>query len=191
MAEKWKRVSDHPGFEVSDRGRVRRRLTTGGVRQVSTWFSEGYVYTSLAGTRVAVHRLVCRAWHGAPPEESTQVDHRNRVRDDNRPHNLAWVSPRENARRVHAPPICHAPSPEPSDMEARAKRRWAQVRDDLICMIATRYTYYEVCGVRIDYTLEQGWEVAGTHYMRVEDAVRVVMDRSAKWGPCAPHQTEV
>lgn len=43
-----------------------------------------------------VHRVVCRAFNGLPPEGKLFVDHINRIKNDNRPENLHWVSSKEN-----------------------------------------------------------------------------------------------
>lgn len=49
---------------------------------------------------VAVHRLVCFAFHGDPPFDNMQVDHKNGNKLDNRPCNLEWVTPSVNIRRA-------------------------------------------------------------------------------------------
>lgn len=43
-----------------------------------------------------VHRLICRAFCGEPPAGKPFVDHRNRVRSDNRAENLQWATAKEN-----------------------------------------------------------------------------------------------
>lgn len=54
--------------------------------------SAGYMH--LAG--VPVHRIVCSAFHGAPPSDQHVVDHIDTNRANNRPENLRWVSRLEN-----------------------------------------------------------------------------------------------
>ena len=46
-----------------------------------------------------VHRLVCFAFHGNPPDDGYEVDHINALVWDNRAENLRWVTPEEN--KVH------------------------------------------------------------------------------------------
>ena len=58
----------------------------------------GYRIIKCRGKTKCVHRLVATAYVYNPrPDIFTQVDHINRVRDDNRATNLRWVSPELNA----------------------------------------------------------------------------------------------
>jgi hypothetical protein len=54
---------------------------------------------------LCVHRLVCDAFHGAPPSPKHTVDHINHDRADNRPSNLEWVTQKENVRRALSKPV--------------------------------------------------------------------------------------
>ncbi|KZK91845.1 hypothetical protein PsAD46_01372 [Pseudovibrio sp. Ad46] len=56
--------------------------------------SETTGYVLLAG--VPVHRIVCCAFHGAPPTKNHVVDHIDTNRANNRPENLRWVTRLEN-----------------------------------------------------------------------------------------------
>lgn len=67
----------------------------------------GYVAISprRAGKRLylAVHRLVCLAFHGEPPTPEHQVNHKDGDKTNNAADNLEWVTPIENmehARRL-------------------------------------------------------------------------------------------
>ena len=62
----------------------------------------GYHYVVVNRRRLAVHRLICEAFHGLCPPDKCQVDHINRARDDNRPENLRWVSRSENNKNTPA-----------------------------------------------------------------------------------------
>lgn len=58
--------------------------------------ADGYCRIGYKGGYYAVHRIVCRAFNGLPPKGKPEVDHINRVKDDNRPSNLHWVGRKEN-----------------------------------------------------------------------------------------------
>lgn len=58
--------------------------------------SNGYKAIQFQRKTYMVHRLMCRAFHGLAPEDKPEVDHINRIRDDNRPSNLRWTSRKEN-----------------------------------------------------------------------------------------------
>lgn len=47
-------------------------------------------------SNIPVHRIVCSAFHGAPPSGSHVVDHIDTNRANNRPENLRWVTRLEN-----------------------------------------------------------------------------------------------
>lgn len=99
-------------YEASSDGRIwsvtRLVRCRGGHRSVNaremvpTSISGGYlqVQLSIGGKHYhkLIHRLVCEAFHGAPADDAMQVNHKNGVRDDNRPENLEWVTCAQNAR---------------------------------------------------------------------------------------------
>ena len=100
MPERWRKITGHPGYEASDRGRVRSAdrvlsdgRTAGGVLLVPTLDRDGYERVKLGRRLVPVHVAVLLAWHGRPEGRHLNGDHR-----DNTPANLAWGSHRENER---------------------------------------------------------------------------------------------
>ena len=64
--------------------------------------TDGYRPVMISRKHYLVHRLICEAFHGLCPEDKCQVDHINRIKDDNRPENLRWVDFRENNRNTTA-----------------------------------------------------------------------------------------
>lgn len=107
-AETWMPVVGYEGlYEVSDLGRVRsldrkdplgRRLR--GKMLKLRAHPRGYMQTTLTRDGVCVtkkiHRLVLEAFVGPCPS-GMEACHDNGIRDDNRPSNLRWDTPRANA----------------------------------------------------------------------------------------------
>jgi hypothetical protein len=107
IAEIWKSIPGVPGYSVSDRGRVKRLRASRGTRP-------GHILTPHLGGRAKcyptvsvradgplkrwrVHRLVAMAFHGPPPTGRSEVAHIDGNPTNNRPANLRWVTPAENA----------------------------------------------------------------------------------------------
>ncbi|WP_093021208.1 NUMOD4 domain-containing protein [Sphingobium sp. YR768] len=84
----------------SIRGRTKIRILTAGIK------STGYPHVTLTAgeseVTIAVHRLVCSAFHGTAPKSTSQVAHRDGTRINNKPENLRWVSAKENAEDRHS-----------------------------------------------------------------------------------------
>ena len=98
LAEHWVVCEEHKGFEVSDLGSVRNRDT---LRILGLNISYGGYATVNMGTgkqhkSCAVHRLVASAFIPNLENKPT-VDHKNRVRHDNRLVNLCWATYVEQA----------------------------------------------------------------------------------------------
>jgi hypothetical protein len=98
--ERWRKITGHPGYEASDRGRVRsvaRTLTDGrtaaGVVLTAAPDKDGYARVKLGRQLVPVHVCVLLAFHGRP-----EGRHLNGDQHDNRPGNLAWGSHLDNER---------------------------------------------------------------------------------------------
>ena len=112
-AEEWKDVMGFEGwYQVSSLGRVKRLKKVHcnhGKRNIvkreyilcPTKDRKGYYTVSISNGEIRttrkVHRLVAEAFI-PNPEEKPQVDHKNRIRADNRVENLKWASNKENAR---------------------------------------------------------------------------------------------
>lgn len=106
--ERWLPVAGFPGYEVSDLGRVRSYLRTGGgglrrsaPKLLTPVTERGYKKLELwrdgaLVTRRHVHRMVLDAFVG-PRKPGFHACHWNGVRDDNRLENLRWGTPKDNA----------------------------------------------------------------------------------------------
>ena len=57
---------------------------------------DGYCIIGYKGKYHLVHRIICRAFHGLPPEGKPEVDHINRIKVDNRSFNLRYVDRKGN-----------------------------------------------------------------------------------------------
>lgn len=105
-AEEWRAVVGWEClYEVSSLGRVRRLRPYRGATYAGRVMRgghdpDGYVMVSLSDrsrrTRVAVHRLVCEAFHGSKPSSLSHAAHWSGNKDDNSASNLRWATPAEN-----------------------------------------------------------------------------------------------
>ena len=107
MSEIWRTISEFPAYEVSDLGNVRRskpdfygRMPGGCLRMTAR--RDGYLQVSLhsngrQATRL-VHRLVCEAFHGAPPTSAHHAAHGDGDQVNNRADNLRWATAVQNNR---------------------------------------------------------------------------------------------
>lgn len=106
----WKDIGGVPGYQVSDDGRVRskfRAIVNNGRRQIRqaqyirAAEEDGYKYVNLSikgkTKKYYVHQLVARAFLGEMPPDKSEIDHINRVRNDNRPQNLRYVNKKEQS----------------------------------------------------------------------------------------------
>lgn len=92
MNEEWREVRDHPLYEVSSLGNVRKNLK-------QSCDPEGYPRVTVDRERIRVHQLVMEAF-SAKTHENDLVDHKNGIKSDNRLENLEYVTPRENSIRA-------------------------------------------------------------------------------------------
>jgi hypothetical protein len=95
--EEWRQVAGFNKYEISnmgnlrsDRGLLKPGKDTYGYRQINL-YKDGTRYTR------KVYRLVMDAFN-PNTENKPQIDHINRIRDDDRLENLRWVTARENVR---------------------------------------------------------------------------------------------
>ena len=92
------RVVVHP-----DEGVIERHMSNGSIRKgPGTLHSAGYRALWISNRRVYVHRLVWEYVHGDIPE-GMEIDHINRVKDDNRICNLRLVTHKQNGENHLAP----------------------------------------------------------------------------------------
>ena len=95
--EYWVDLKDYPNHQVSSQGRVRNKKT--GYVLKPTINKDGYEVLSLGNKdNLCVHRLICEAFYGEPPENKTYVNHIDANRQNNHALNLEWCSARDNIK---------------------------------------------------------------------------------------------
>lgn len=122
MHEEWKPITNFPGYEVSNMGRVRsqertvtdvfrgkKRMRVISGRELSpnyVGYKRRYLAVNLHNETGAakryIHRLVAKHFVPKPKEKNT-VHHKDFDPSNNRASNLQWVSQKENLRlsRLH------------------------------------------------------------------------------------------
>lgn len=134
--EEWRPVVDFPLYQVSNQGRVRRHPDFPSCHPKESFLAavDGRGYPSVMlrregkPYRCRVHRLVCTAFHGAPPSALHEVAHQNGVRADVTADNLSWKTRRENC----ADKKRHGTHREGSEIP------WARLSDEKVRLIKGR-----------------------------------------------------
>lgn len=108
QGEIWRTVPSKPEFLVSSEGRFmvapyRGEMPNGGERpyggepRFGVWNKQdGRFITVYKGKTYKVHRLVCEAFHGPPPNDASVCMHIDENAANNRPDNLKWGTQKEN-----------------------------------------------------------------------------------------------
>lgn len=95
--ETWKQIKDY-NYEASSEGQI-RNISTGRILKQRIDKRSGYriidIKIDKKNKTFKSHRLIAETFLGEG-EDGYNVDHINRVRDDNRVKNLRWVTPSEN-----------------------------------------------------------------------------------------------
>lgn len=88
-----KKCLDNPNYLVYPDGRIWSTITN---KEISQWTKgDGYLNVSLQGKNYLVHRLVAECFI-PNPENKTEVNHKDRNRQNNHIDNLEWVTHQEN-----------------------------------------------------------------------------------------------
>lgn len=93
--ELWADIAWKPSHQISTKGRVRNSRTGYILKPFPDRY--GYLRVSLGSyDNVYIHKLVCEAFHGAPPNGDYQVNHLDCNRQNNCVDNLVWCTASEN-----------------------------------------------------------------------------------------------
>ena len=101
-SESWLTVVGFPRYEVSSLGRFRNKAT--GYYLGGTTVHNGYLHIGLIrdGRQITklAHRLVAETFLTKPSPLHNDVNHRNKVRTDNRSENLEWLTRSANSKHA-------------------------------------------------------------------------------------------
>lgn len=100
----WKVIPGYSNYEASSDGRIRNRSS--GLIYKPLHHPDGYVRASVkqdngVRVRIGVHRLVCLAFHGLPPDKDHRVtNHKDGCKSNNHPSNLEWATYQKNTEHA-------------------------------------------------------------------------------------------
>lgn len=95
---KWKAIDNFPGYEISNTGKLKRH----GKIIRSERSKNGYQrkYLKDFNKNVLIHRLVAKAFIPNPLMKS-QVNHKDKNKENNNAENLEWATPSENQKHSY------------------------------------------------------------------------------------------
>lgn len=106
VSEEWRAIPGYPDYQASSYGRI-RSLKRATARVLSPSLNKGYLHVCPCyggrATSAPVNRLVCLAFHGAPPGPEYEAAHSDGNRGHNTPENLVWKTSKDN----HADRVQH------------------------------------------------------------------------------------
>ena len=95
MTEDWYSIPDTK-YEITKSGIIRRTFKNGNISYNKGWITNyGYCRVKLHGKKYLLHRILGELFI-PNPENKPEIDHINRIRDDNRLVNLKWATRSEN-----------------------------------------------------------------------------------------------
>ena len=96
-----KPIENYPDYFIDNRGNV-FSIKSRSLKPLSKTYRKGYVFYRLSkdGKRyfIGAHRLVLMTFRPIDNCDSFEVNHINKIRDDNRLENLEWLTRTENVR---------------------------------------------------------------------------------------------
>lgn len=184
--EFWQPIPGLDGYEASTRGRIRsvdRFLELMGRWGPMTRFHRGKIlrlkrkpngcgltylcFYASGGSYPQVNRAVCWTFHGEPPSKNHEAAHLDGRTENNRPENLAWKTPGENA----ADKVRHGTAP------IGVKNAQARLNEATVADIIGRYA-----------SGEKSVNLANEHHVTVANILAVV--RGDTWAHVESDQRE-
>lgn len=104
---KWREAPGFPQYQISNTGFLRSVKTQKNISQHECKTSKGFYYHvniyNSDGVRklVTIHRLVCEAFHGPPPEGKPYVNHDDGDKTNNHESNVYWSSHSGNVKHAY------------------------------------------------------------------------------------------
>jgi hypothetical protein len=98
-------VYDYPNYHVFPDGKIYNTSRKSFLKPIQN--ASGYCYVTLCGSgrkkkNYYVHRIVADHHLPIPADDKLQVNHINKVRNDNSVQNLEWLSSSDNMKHAHA-----------------------------------------------------------------------------------------
>jgi hypothetical protein len=100
--EEWRTISEHPLYEASTFGRFRNKSTGRILNGTKCWTGYVHVGFMVNGKQktLLAHRVIASTFIERSVNGSNEVNHKNKIRDDNRASNLEWVTRSENSKHA-------------------------------------------------------------------------------------------
>lgn len=161
VKEVWRPIPGFDGYEASTWGRIRsvdrilelvgrwgpmKRFHRGKILRLKAKPNgSGLTYLCFyagGGAYLHVNRAVCQTFHGNPPSKKHEAAHLDGRTENNRPENLAWKTPTENA----ADKVRHGTAP------IGARNAMARLNEAVVAEIIDRYACGEKsCNLAIEH----------------------------------------
>lgn len=89
-------------YSVSNFGRVKHKFTDHYRLISGSIHSDGYIYVTLHGEQIPLHRLIAKTFHRDSYASNVVVNHIDGNKQNNFADNLEWVTQQENVQHSHA-----------------------------------------------------------------------------------------
>jgi hypothetical protein len=137
----WRKIPDHPGYEISTHGEIRRaldtkpRANTWPGRRIATFDCKGVISVRLNNRNHVLGRLMLLTFVGPPPYPDSYPIHKDLNTRNNRIDNLRWSTPKDGSYRKY-----NAAKITQTDVdEIRMARKLPKPQRPTLAVLAARY----------------------------------------------------